>query len=841
MAIPNVDNDLIYKAIKYIDENDVPDKYKSRGYDLIYEKKKYPPKYVIAVARYLKDGSEINVSDFNSIEARSFLKTRGFEISVKAAGVTEIQNWWNEHKDVVEIQQIINYPDFIYQKQKDKVQEWLNADIDTKKIESLSVIPSVTKYQDSELETEIVSFNESEKDLLIQTIETIKEKSPIKLNLYSNKVPLARALSRYKLGKEVGDAFQKVLDYYYDPIHLIPLNDKKREMACSILRIEKTDEALLQFFDDLSLENAICKNAQNQTKLYCEILWGALKLNAKDSSSKETFWLAGTYIDEKESIDDFVNGSYWEGGRVSKPHIMDAIKSVKKGDILIAKSTGKKGPGHSVSFLRIKAVGLVASDMKLTDKPEWYSCFVNWVKLPQIKEYEGAPYGKYLGTMHKCKEEMLNEIAKEILIKEGIIMPNNPEKEYAKYVDFLKKNHNIILHGAPGTGKTYLAKKIAKAMDCGDNEIGFVQFHQSYDYTDFVEGLRPAKGENGKADGFELKDGEFKAFCKKAIESSKTGVVDNYDECFQKIVTKLETENVISIPLISGKGDFFIALNSDGDGFVTMLKDEESDKFIKDTTRFFNYDQCYNVYRGLPGTPKKGFDNYRKAIVKYMKDNLGLKNYQAGENVETPQEKKFVFIIDEINRGEISKIFGELFFSVDPGYRGKLGCIKTQYQNLVKEGDVFADGFYIPENVYIIGTMNDIDRSVESMDFAMRRRFAFEEITADERIEMLDSLKCGKKNEAVKCMRALNNEIEKISGLSSAYHIGPAYFLKLDNYEGNFEDLWKYHIEGVLREYLRGMPKAADHLKKLKECYDESIASESSASSDNTSDSAENP
>ena len=79
MAIPNVDNDLIYKAIKYIDENDVPDKYKSRGYDLVYEKKKYPPKYVIAVARYLKDGSEINVSDFNSIEARSFLKTRGFE------------------------------------------------------------------------------------------------------------------------------------------------------------------------------------------------------------------------------------------------------------------------------------------------------------------------------------------------------------------------------------------------------------------------------------------------------------------------------------------------------------------------------------------------------------------------------------------------------------------------------------------------------------------------------------------------------------------------------------------------------------------------------------------
>ena len=95
-------------------------------------------------------------------------------------------------------------------------------------------------------------------------------------------------------------------------------------------------------------------------------------------------------------------------------------------------------------------------------------------------------------------------------------------------------------------------------------------------------------------------------------------------------------------------------------------------------------------------------------------------------NDDSRQSKKFIFVIDEINRGEISKIFGELFFSIDPGYRGEKGRIKTQYQNLVDDKDVFAKGFYIPENVYIIGTMNDIDRSVESMDFAMRRRFAFE-------------------------------------------------------------------------------------------------------------------
>ena len=79
-------------------------------------------------------------------------------------------------------------------------------------------------------------------------------------------------------------------------------------------------------------------------------------------------------------------------------------------------------------------------------------------------------------------------------------------------------------------------------------------------------------------------------------------------------------------------------------------------------------------------------------------------------------------IFDEINRGEISKIFGELFFSIYPDYRSDKDKVKTQYQNLVEKGDDFDYEFYVPENVYIIGTMNDIDRSVESMDFAFRRR-----------------------------------------------------------------------------------------------------------------------
>ena len=190
------------------------------------------------------------------------------------------------------------------------------------------------------------------------------------------------------------------------------------------------------------------------------------------------------------------------------------------------------------------------------------------------------------------------------------------------------------------------------------------------------------------------------------------------------------------------------------------------------------------------------------------------------------------FIIDEINRGEISKIFGELFYSIDAGYRGEKGKVFTQYQNLVEDGDVFEDGFFVPENVYIIGTMNDIDRSVESMDFAMRRRFAWKEIKANENTDMLDSF--GElKNEIVSKMNRLNNAIwnektnEGIEGLSAAYHIGGAYFKKLELYlhedksklSEAYQQLWENHLRGVLFEYLRGSFNAADNLKKLEEVY----------------------
>lgn len=177
--------------------------------------------------------------------------------------------------------------------------------------------------------------------------------------------------------------------------------------------------------------------------------------------------------------------------------------------------------------------------------------------------------------------------------------------------------------------------------------------------------------------------------------------------------------------------------------------------------------------------------------------------------------KKYIFIIDEINRSEISKIFGELFFAIDPSYRGKAGEISTQYSNLHSDP---GEKFYIPENVYIIGTMNDIDRSVDSFDFAMRRRFRFVELSADERLEMLASLENEElEAEAIRRMAALNKAIAEVEDLNENYQIGASYFLKLKTLD--FDQLWTDYLQPLLQEYIQGMYDEEGIMNRFARAY----------------------
>jgi len=363
----------------------------------------------------------------------------------------------------------------------------------------------------------------------------------------------------------------------------------------------------------------------------------------------------------------------------------------------------------------------------------------------------------------------------------------------------LLANKNLILTGAPGTGKTYLAKTLAEEWGA---KYELIQFHPSYDYTDFVEGLRPIQNVNGEV-GFELRDGSFKKFCKEALKYQNNQQLSNFEEVYQRFIDDI-SESSTDLTTPSRESPFSIIVNS-RENITAVLSSETQRQITLTKPLIQNYLETGKSLRWKP---------YLTSVCDYIEESYDLRMSDTGD-----KSKKFIIILDEINRAEISKVLGELFFSIDPGYRGESGRVTTQYANLQTDEDVFKEGFYIPDNVYIIGTMNDIDRSVESFDFAMRRRFAWKEIKSADRLSMWEGQIDDWAEEAKQRLMDLNKAIESVQGLNSAYHVGPSYFLKLANYDGDFDKLWTYHLESLLFEYLRGYPDAEQQIQGLKDAY----------------------
>jgi 5-methylcytosine-specific restriction protein B len=407
-----------------------------------------------------------------------------------------------------------------------------------------------------------------------------------------------------------------------------------------------------------------------------------------------------------------------------------------------------------------------------------------------------------LGIEHKVfLDSNSKKIEKKDILKKNWYEKNNAICEILdKEIDFTNKNQNyqshrnnfawylyiyfstdfsiskqIIKYGAPGTGKTYLTAQecenyfdswnINKSYDNDFKEhYEFVQFHPSYTYEDFIEGIRPSKIAEGSTQ-LELKDGIFKSFCKKAakweLELYNLGLgKGNDDESFERITVK-------------------------------DVKEKET--------------------------------AHLKSIIENRKDDELIKDLIP----------PYFFVIDEINRAELSRVFGELMYCLE--YRGYGGKVKTQYSELASDENIFykeKEGdnnyFFIPHNVYIIGTMNTIDRSVESFDFALRRRFLWQRI--DPNYEVLEEYfneRDFKEEEAKKIvdgLKKLNEDIKKNPLLGEDYQIGHSYLMKREQYTGlkpkqYKEKIWEKHIQPILEEYFRGMGENKGEIDKLKEKF----------------------
>ena len=379
----------------------------------------------------------------------------------------------------------------------------------------------------------------------------------------------------------------------------------------------------------------------------------------------------------------------------------------------------------------------------------------------------------------------------------------------SKTAKLLQSKHNIILQGAPGTGKTYNTAAIAlNALDITDvdltdhkavmirydellgKQIFFTTFHQSLDYEDFVEGLKPHVQTDDKGNSigvtYEPEDGIFKRACNAAQTDQSKDIVKCIDDYIQKIKGY---ENKREIPTVSGKSALYVWWSEGNNTISTRSVLSQSTKGDQYTPSPLNIEKV--KMQALGEGEENNWRQYAQAFINAVK-----------REYFTTTNKPVVLIIDEINRGNVSKIFGELITLLESDKRSQgnhpikviLPYTKTE--------------FGVPSNLYIIGTMNTTDRSTGTLDYALRRRFAFVTLQSDRSVIEKHYDKLGNANLRDMAV-ALFDDIKKF--IESPKHlcgdmsiddlmVGHSYFMAED--EEELKDKVEYEIIPLINEYI---------------------------------------
>lgn len=361
---------------------------------------------------------------------------------------------------------------------------------------------------------------------------------------------------------------------------------------------------------------------------------------------------------------------------------------------------------------------------------------------------------------------------------------------------------NRILFGPPGTGKTYNSISHAvsiingtdviddsdrDAIKCeydrlvAEGQIQFVTFHQSYSYEEFVEGIKPYT--NGGQVEYEIVDGIFKKLSLLAQEKASLG---NFETVYQEFVNDItENGNQLELKSLKQSKPFTVKINSNGNCVATPKTEAATEMTITKKV-LKNFIENGIVY---------DWKTYTTAIAKYIQDNYFFEKTSKTSLLEDNTQKKYVLIIDEINRGNISRIFGELITLIEDSKR--IGASEELKIKLAYSGVKDSELFGVPENLYIIGTMNSTDRSIALIDTALRRRFTFFEYKPN-------SGKLSLTTDGIdlnKLLLAINSRIEFL--LDKDHLIGHSYFLNTNN-KNDLVNVFRNKILPLLEEYFYG-------------------------------------
>ena len=518
---------------------------------------------------------------------------------------------------------------------------------------------------------------------------------------------------------------------------------------------------------------------------------------------------------------------------------------------------------------------------------------IQQIMLNEIKGFKNKPFNLAVQTLFWCMKDYM----KEKLDKKMTTETNNSSKGtwYDDVVRIWERRKNIVLYGAPGTGKTYDVPELAVRL-CDpafmaaepsreeivsrynqlktEKRIAFTTFHQSLDYEDWIEGLRPFVNENNQVT-YEIESGIFKKLCEEAerpvVKDKQVGIADNAvvwkvslagtgdnpvrSDCMKNSYIRIGWDGYG--PVISDETDWSI-YNGEGkqilDAYINKMKigdivmscyssqtidaigvvggDYEFDDSLPDYKRVRRVNWLVknineNIVEMNDGKTMTLGTVYRLNSITLDNVKSILEKYNTSSKMEE-NDKAYVMVIDELNRGNVSKVFGELITLLEADKRkGRINAESVVLPYSKK-------GFHIPNNVYLIATMNTADRSLGSLDYAIRRRFAFiaekpfglEVDGFDEDLfEKVSSLFVKNFDDYKESGWDQTLKLESADTLSEEYKpedvwIGHSYFLMQDEEgEDNTINRLLYEIIPLLEEYVRDGVLTAEAQDVIDELY----------------------